>query len=149
MPSLRQRSLIGVSRRNPSSTMRIFSSAVNLRRVIRLISEMNRFVSSLLVSARQSLSTGLYVSESTVYRVLKRECLIKPAEIIGFKAGKEYHRKTKRPNELWATDCAHLKVVDWGWPFPGRAGRHQAHHSLALPSSDQRQDGKVSPQGYG
>jgi hypothetical protein len=58
-----------------------------------------------------------YVSESTVFRILKREGLIKPAEVIGFKAGKEYHRKTKRPNELWATDCAHLKVVDWGWYY--------------------------------
>jgi transposase InsO family protein len=60
---------------------------------------------------------GWYVSESTVFRILKREGLIKPAEVVGFKAGKEYHRKTKRPNELWATDCAHLKVVDWGWYY--------------------------------
>ncbi|TLN23512.1 helix-turn-helix domain-containing protein, partial [bacterium] len=52
---------------------------------------------------------GTYVSESTVFRILKREGLIKPAEVVGFKAGKEYKRKTKRPNELWATDCAHLK----------------------------------------
>ena len=59
-------------------------------------------------------SEGWYVSESTVFRILKREGLIKPAEIVGFKAGKEYHRKAKRPNELWATDCAHLKVIDWG-----------------------------------
>jgi len=62
-------------------------------------------------------SEDLYVSESTVFRILKREGLIKPAEIVGFKAGKEYHRKTKKPNELWATDCAHLKVVDWGWYY--------------------------------
>jgi putative transposase len=62
-------------------------------------------------------SGGWYVSESTVFRILKREGLIKPAEIVGFKAGKEYHRKTNRPNELWATDCAHLKVVDWGWYY--------------------------------
>lgn len=60
---------------------------------------------------------GWYVSESTVYRILKREGLIKPAEVVGFKASKEYHRKTKRPNELWATDCAHLRVVDWGWYY--------------------------------
>ena len=58
-----------------------------------------------------------YVSESTVFRILKREGLIKPADVIGFKAGKEYHRKTKRPNELWATDCAHLKLFDWGWYY--------------------------------
>jgi transposase InsO family protein len=60
---------------------------------------------------------GLYVSESTVYRVLKREGLIKPAKIVVFKANKEYHRKTKKPNELWATDGAHFKVVDWGWYY--------------------------------
>jgi len=58
-----------------------------------------------------------YVSESTVYRILKREGLIKPAEIIGFKAAKEYRRKTTRPNELWASDCCHLRVVDWGWYY--------------------------------
>jgi len=60
---------------------------------------------------------GMYVSESTVYRLLKQEGLIKPAEIKGFKAGKEYHRKTKRPNQLWATDCAHIRVIGWGWYY--------------------------------
>jgi transposase InsO family protein len=60
---------------------------------------------------------GMYVSESTVYRILKKEGLIKPAEIVGFKASKEYHRKTKRPNEMWATDCCHLKVMGWGWYY--------------------------------
>jgi transposase InsO family protein len=58
-----------------------------------------------------------FVSESTVYRVLKREGLIKPAEVIGFKAAKEYRRKTGRPNELWATDCCHLRVMGWGWYY--------------------------------
>ncbi len=60
---------------------------------------------------------GTYVSESSVYRILKREGLIKPAEITGFKAGKESHRKANGPNELWATDCAHLRVVGWGWYY--------------------------------
>jgi len=60
---------------------------------------------------------GSYISESTVYRILKRGGLIRPAEIIGFKAAKEYRRKTKRPNELWATDCCHLRVIDWGWYY--------------------------------
>ncbi|MFC1962740.1 helix-turn-helix domain-containing protein [Chloroflexota bacterium] len=34
---------------------------------------------------------GTYISKSTVYRVLKREGLIKSADVVGFKAGKEYH----------------------------------------------------------
>ena len=58
-----------------------------------------------------------YVSESTVFRILKREGLIKPAEVIGFKAGNEYRRKTHRINELWGTDCCHLKVTYWGWYY--------------------------------
>lgn len=62
-------------------------------------------------------SGNTYISESTVYRILKREGLIKPAEIIGFKAGKEYRRKTKRINELWASDCCHLRVTYWGWHY--------------------------------
>jgi transposase InsO family protein len=69
------------------------------------------------LACRLTDSASIYVSESTVYRLLKREGLIKPAEIIGFKAAKEYHRKTKRPNELWATDCCHLKVMGWGWYY--------------------------------
>ena len=60
---------------------------------------------------------GLYVSESTIYRILKREGLIKPAEIKGFKASNEYHHKTKRPNEMWATDCSYLKVTGWGYYY--------------------------------
>jgi len=62
-------------------------------------------------------SNGAYLSESTAYRILKKAGLIKPAEIIGFKAAKEYRRKTKQPDELWATDCCHLKVTDWGWYY--------------------------------
>lgn len=54
---------------------------------------------------------GCWVSESTVYRILRREGLVKRAEVKGFAAGKEYHRKTGRPNEMWATDCSYLRVV--------------------------------------
>ena len=43
--------------------------------------------------------------------------MIKAAEVVGFAAGKEYYRKTSRPHQLWATDCAYLKVVDWGWYY--------------------------------
>jgi RNA-directed DNA polymerase len=57
------------------------------------------------------------VSESSCYRLLKRNGLVKPAEVVGFKATKEYHRKTSRPNEMWATDGAYLKVAGWGYYY--------------------------------
>ena len=60
---------------------------------------------------------GCWVSESTVYRILMREGLVKRAEVKGFAAGKEYHRKTKRPNEMWATDCSYLRIVGWGYYY--------------------------------
>jgi len=59
----------------------------------------------------------MWVSESTAYRILMREGLVKRAEVKGFAAGKEYHRKTRRPNEMWATDCSYLRVVDWGYYY--------------------------------
>jgi putative transposase len=59
---------------------------------------------------------GCWISESTVYRILKREGLVKRAEVKGFAAGKEYHRKTKRPNEMWATDCSYLIMEPGTYP---------------------------------
>ncbi len=50
---------------------------------------------------------GTWLSESTVYRILRREGLVKRVEVKGFVAGKEYHRKTSKPNEMWATDCSY------------------------------------------
>jgi transposase InsO family protein len=68
--------------------------------------------------ALQITDAGAFsVSESTCYRILKRNGLVKPAEVVGFKAGKEYHRKTSRPNEMWATDGAYLEVVGWGYYY--------------------------------
>ncbi len=62
--------------------------------------------------------TGAFsVSESTCYRLLRRHGLVKPADVVGFAAEKEYRRKTSRPNEMWATDGAYLKVVGWGYYY--------------------------------
>ena len=42
---------------------------------------------------------GFSVSESTVYRILRREGLVKSPEM-QLKAGKEYHRKTTSPHQM-------------------------------------------------
>lgn len=56
-----------------------------------------------------------FVSESSVYRVLKAEDLITAPAHIVIKAANEFKDKTTRPNELWQTDFTHLKVIGWGW----------------------------------
>ncbi len=60
---------------------------------------------------------GFAVSESTVYRVLKRHGLIRPVTVLGFPAGPEYRVKPTRPNEQWQSDGSYFFVVGWGWYY--------------------------------
>ena len=59
---------------------------------------------------------GLSVGESTVYRLLKKEGLIK-APVMQLLAGKEHHRKTSGPHQMWATDASYFRVSGWGYYY--------------------------------
>ena len=61
-------------------------------------------------------NAGFAVSESTVYRILRREGLVKRPEV-QLVAGKEYHTKTTRPHQMWATDVSYFRVVGWGYYY--------------------------------
>jgi transposase len=60
---------------------------------------------------------GFSVSESSVYRVLKRHGLVREVHVEGFPASKEYRIKTIRCNEQWQSDASYFFVVGWGWYY--------------------------------
>jgi putative transposase len=61
-------------------------------------------------------NAGFAVSESTVYRILRREGLVKRQET-QLSAANEYHTKTTRPHQMWATDASYFRVVGWGYYY--------------------------------
>ncbi len=61
-------------------------------------------------------NAGFAASESTVYRILRREGLVKRPDM-QLVAGKEYHTKTTRPHQMWSTDASYFRVVGWGYYY--------------------------------
>ena len=56
-----------------------------------------------------------FVSEASVYRLLKSHDLIASPVYIVMKAADEFRDKTTAPNQLWQTDFTYLKIIGWGW----------------------------------
>jgi transposase InsO family protein len=62
---------------------------------------------------------GYYISESSVYRILKLYDLIPSPAYILISAGDKFQQPTRRANELWQTDFTYFKIFGWGWYYMG------------------------------
>jgi len=60
---------------------------------------------------------GWFVSESSVYRILKAYDLVASPNYIVLSAADEFRHKTRRVHELWQTDFTWMKVTGWGWYY--------------------------------
>ena len=58
-----------------------------------------------------------FVSEATVYRLLKARDLITSPAYVVIKAADAFHTRTTRPNEMWQTDFTYFKIIGWGWMY--------------------------------
>ena len=77
-----------------------------------------------------------FVSEPSVYRLLKAHDLITSPAFIVVKAANEFKDKTTAPNQLWQTDFTYLKVISWGWFYLSTVLDDFAR--LSLPGSSAR-----------
>lgn len=60
---------------------------------------------------------GYFISESSVYRILKSYDLITSPHYHVMSAKDKFHTPTKEINELWQTDFTYFKVQGWGWYY--------------------------------
>ena len=60
---------------------------------------------------------GYYVSESSVYRLLKRYDLIQSPAFEVITAKDQFETPIKRVNEMWQTDFTQFLIVGWGWYY--------------------------------
>ncbi len=56
-----------------------------------------------------------FVSEASVYRLLKAHDLITSPAFILLKAADHFAQPTTAINQLWQTDFTYLRVIGWGW----------------------------------
>jgi transposase len=67
------------------------------------------------LAVRYTEKSGYFVSESSVYRLLKAHDLITSPAFLLMKAADRFQHPTTAPNQLWQTDFTYLKVMGWGW----------------------------------
>lgn len=60
---------------------------------------------------------GYFLSESSVYRILRGFDLVKSPVFQMLSAKDRFEKPTRRVNELWQTDFTQFKVLDWGYYY--------------------------------
>lgn len=60
---------------------------------------------------------NIYISESSVYRILKQRGLIPAPNHVLLAAADEFKNKTQFVHQMWQTDFTYFKIIGWGWYY--------------------------------
>ena len=77
----------------------------------------NTELSSREVATKIVDEAQMFISESSVYRILKANGLTQVAEHTFLAAADQFHTKTAFPNQMWQTDFTYFKIRGWGWYY--------------------------------
>ena len=69
------------------------------------------------IALRYTEDNGYFVSESSVYRLLRSYDLIASPQLRVLSAADKFKTPTHRVHELWQTDFTYFRVVGWGWYY--------------------------------
>jgi len=58
-----------------------------------------------------------FISESSVYRILKEADLITAPEYVMIRVADEFTDKTTAINQMWQADFTNFKIIGWGWYY--------------------------------
>ena len=70
-----------------------------------------------LLATRIIDEQGVFISESSVYRILKAKGLMRESEHRFISASDEFHSKTRFVHQMWQTDFTYFKILGWGWYY--------------------------------
>ena len=69
------------------------------------------------LACKLSDTRGVFISESSVYRILKSRGLITTPNHILLSASDSFEKKTMFVHEMWQTDFTYFKIKGWGWYY--------------------------------
>ena len=69
------------------------------------------------LACRYTDEVRYFVSESSVYRILKAADLITSPAYVLLSASDSFKNPTTRVHEMWQTDFTYFRIINWGWYY--------------------------------